>query len=104
MNRTRREMNSSSRPICKERRTNHTSKAKQKGPKSKSHLKSETIGFSLSTISPNPLPKKKAVYFVAFLFFFVFVFRLALTALPQLLKQTAAATPIYPKLEAHDGH
>jgi hypothetical protein len=27
-----------------------------------------------------------------------------LTALPQLLKQTAAATPMYPKLAAHDGH
>ena len=27
-----------------------------------------------------------------------------LTALPQLLKQTAAATPMYPKLAAHVGH
>ena len=27
-----------------------------------------------------------------------------LTADPQLLKQAPAATPIYPKLSAHDGH
>lgn len=28
----------------------------------------------------------------------------ALTALPQLLKQTAAATPMYPRATAYDGH